>query len=177
MAGIGFVADIMTSSGLGAIVGLAGSWLTKREERRNLEITTAHEATMAVHRKDEIAAESKHEIDMVDANIERAQVEGGISLGMAEMNAFTEGLKEQQMLYKVKWVDAIRGLMRPAITVYLLILATFVTWQVGKFTGGLEAIDQTVMSELYTDTIGQIFFLVTTAVTWWFGSRPAGQRK
>lgn len=171
------LADIFASSGLGALVGLLGSWLTKREERRNTQIKLAHEAKMADIRKEEAAIESTHELAMADKQMERAQVEGGISLGMAEMSAFTEGLKEQQMMYKIKWVDTIRGLMRPAITIYLLILASFVTWKVGIHTGELAALDAQAMSDLYADTIGQIFFLVTTAVTWWFGSRPGGTRR
>ena len=160
-----------------ANVGLLGSWLTKREERRNIEVRFAHEAKMADIRKEEAAIESTHELAMADKHMERAEVEGGISLGMAEMGAFTQGLKEQQMVYKIKWVDAIRGLMRPVITIYLLILASFVTWRVGIHTGGLAQLDETIMSDLYADTIGQIFFLVTTAVTWWFGSRPGSTRR
>lgn len=168
--------DIFASSGLGAIVGLVGSWVTKREERKNTEMKYQNDQEMAKHAATELTAENEHELAMVDANIERAQVEGGIAIGSAEMKAFKEGLKEQRMKYG-GFVDSVRGMMRPAITIYLLILATFVTWQIGKFTGGLEALDQTVMSALYADTIGQIFFLVTTSVTWWFGSRPAGVRK
>lgn len=170
------LSDIFASSGLGAIVGLLGSWLTKREERRNIEIKLAHDAKMADIRKEEAAIESTHELAMAEKHMERVEVEGGISLGMAEMSAFTQGLKEQQMLYKIRWVDAIRGLMRPVITIYLLILASFVTWRVGIHTGGLAQLDQATMSNLYADTIGQIFFLVTTAVTWWFGSRPGGTK-
>ena len=174
---IGTLADLFASSGLGAIVGLLGSWLTKREERRNLELKLTHDIKMAGIRKEEAAFEFEHELAMADKQVERAQAEGEIARDVAEMGAFQEGLKEQQMIYKIKWVDAIRGLMRPLITIYLLILATVVTVKIGTTTGGLEALDTAIMETLYSDTISQIFFLVTTAVTWWFGSRPSsGQR-
>ncbi len=172
-----FLADIFASSGLGAIVGLLGSWLTKREERRNLELKLTHETKMADIRKEEAAFEFSHELAMADKQVERAEVEGQIARDVEEMAAFRDGLKEQQMVYKIKWVDAIRGLMRPVITVYLLLLATIITLRIGSWTGGLQSLDAHVMTTLYSDTIAQILFLVTTAVTWWFGSRPSSERK
>lgn len=174
---IGTLADLFASSGLGAIVGLLGSWLTKREERRNLELKLTHDIKMADIRKQEAAFEFEHELAMADKQVERAQAEGEIARDVAEMDAFREGLKEQQLIYKIKWVDAIRGLMRPVITIYLLLLATLVATKIGSITGGLGALDKTVMETLYSDTIAQIFFLVTTAVTWWFGSRPSSGRR
>lgn len=171
------LADIFASSGAGAIVGLLGSWLTKREERRNLEIKLTHDANMADIRRQEAAIESEHELAMADKQVERAQIEGAIALNEAEVSAFKEGLKEQQVMYQVKWVDGIRGLMRPLITLYLLVLATYITWQIGNYIGGVKQLDKDIMSQLYTDTIMQIFFLVTTAVTWWFGSRPSSARR
>lgn len=172
-----FLADIFASSGLGAVVGLLGSWLTKREERRNLELKLAHESKMADIRKEEAAFEFSHELAMADKQVERAEIEGRIASDVEEMAAFRDGLKEQQLIYRIKWVDAIRGLMRPVITVYLLVLATAVTVKIGSLTGGLETLEKDMMASLYSDTIGQILFLVTTAVTWWFGSRPSSGRK
>lgn len=172
-----FLADIFASSGLGAIVGLLGSWLTKREERRNLQLKLTHERELADIRKQEAAFEFEHELAMADKQVERAEVEGRIAHDIEDMAAFRDGLREQQLIYKIKWVDAIRGLMRPVITVYLLVLATIITIRIGVYTGGIEGMDKGIMTTLYSDTIGQILFLVTTAVTWWFGSRPSSQRK
>lgn len=172
-----FLADIFASSGLGAIVGLLGSWLTKREERRNLQLKLTHEREMADIRKQEAAFEFEHELAMADKQVERAEVEGRIADDIATTDAFRESLKEQQLKYGIDWVDAVRGMMRPLITVYLLVLATFVTIKIGKFSGGLAGLDRELMNTLYSDTITQIFFLVTTAITWWFGSRPSSQRK
>lgn len=173
---ISTLAEIFASSGLGAIVGLLGSWLTKREERRNLELKLTHDLKMADIRVKEAAFEFEHELAMADKQVERAEIEGEIARDIADMTAFTEGLKEQQMIYKVKWVDALRGVMRPLITIYLLALATLVTLRIGSHMGGLGELDNSLLNSLYSDTISQIFFLVTTAVTWWFGSRPSYAR-
>lgn len=171
------IVGIFSSSGLGAIVGLFGSWLTKREERRNLELKLTHETQMARIRKDEAEMEFGHELAMADKKIERAKVEGEIQRDVEEMAAFREGLKEQQMMYKIKFVDAIRGIMRPLITTYLLIIATYVAVKIGSHVGDLDQIDPNELLTMHKETINQIMFLVTTAVTWWFGSRPSSQRK
>ncbi|MDF2178374.1 hypothetical protein P2G88_08930 [Aliiglaciecola sp. CAU 1673] len=172
------IVGIFSSSGLGAIVGLFGSWLTKREERRNMALKLEFEVKMAEIRKAEAEMEFNHELALADKQIERAQVEGEIQRDVAEMAAFKESLKEQQQMYEIKFVDAVRGLMRPLITVYLLIIATYVTLKIGGFVGGMEgAMPEQEMVIMYKDTIAQVMFLVTTAVTWWFGSRPSSQRK
>ena len=80
-------------------------------------------------------------------------------------------------MYKISFVDAIRGLMRPLITIYLLIIATFVVINIGSYIGGLESLEKAEMVTMFKNTITQIMFLVTTAVTWWFGSRPSQQAK
>ncbi|WP_246109296.1 hypothetical protein [Reinekea thalattae] len=172
------IAGIFSSSGLGAIVGLFGSWLTKREERKNLNLKYDYEVQMAQIRKSEAELEFNHELALADKHIERAQVEGDIQRDIDEMSAFTESLKEQQQMYKISFVDAIRGLMRPLITVYLLVIGTYVTIKIGGYVGGIEgAMDADEMIKMYKETINQVMFLLTTAVTWWFGSRPSSQRK
>ncbi|ABC28924.1 hypothetical protein HCH_02094 [Hahella chejuensis KCTC 2396] len=75
------------------------------------------------------------------------------------------------------FVDAIRDLMRPLITVYLLILATFVTLNISRHLGGVGALSPVDLMVLYKEAIAQMLFLTTTAVTWWFGSRPSSLRQ
>lgn len=170
------ILGIFTSSGLGAIVGLLGSWLTKREERRTLELKYDFDVKMAELRKSEAEMEFNHELAIADKQIEKTEIEGEIKVEEAELNAFLEGLKEQQQLYKIKFVDAVRGLMRPVITIYLLIIATYITYKINSHVG-ISAVDKAELLAVFKDTIAQIMFLVTTAIAWWFGSRPSSQRK
>jgi len=171
------LASLFASSGFGALIGLLGSWLTKREERKNLQLKYDYDLKIAEVRKAEAAAEAAHELAMADKQIERAQVEGDIAKDIKETDAFIESLKEQTQVYGVKWVDALRGIMRPLITIYLLALATIVTLAIGKLVGGLQSLEQTELLTIYKSVINQMVFLATTAVTWWFGSRPSSQRK
>lgn len=61
-------------------------------------------------------------------------------------------------------VDVIRGVIRPLLTV-LLCLMTFLVW---VFTTEASLKEQTVMTILY---------MSTTAVLWWFGTRPSNKGK
>lgn len=169
--------SILTSTGLGGIIGVVGSWLTKREERKNLQLQYDHDIKMAEIQKEEARAEAEHELAMADKQIERAQVEGEIAIGQEEMEAFKEGLKEQGKTYGIKIVDAVRGLMRPVITIYLLIIATMVAIKINSLVGGLQSINVDELLIQYKSVIDQMLFLTATAVTWWFGSRPSSQRK
>ncbi|MDG1293456.1 MAG: hypothetical protein P8O99_05045 [Pseudomonadales bacterium] len=169
--------SILTSTGAGGIIGVVGSWLTKREERKNIQLQFERDVKLAEIRKDEAKIEADHELALADKQIERAQVEGSVAIDQAEVEAFTEGLKEQSKTYGIKAVDGIRGLMRPIITVYLLIIATLLTLKINQLVGGLDSLELSELKGIYDNVINQMLFLTATAVTWWFGSRPSSQRR
>lgn len=172
-----WLVGLLTSTSTGGIIGVLGSWLTKREERKNIQLKYEYEVKMSEIRKEEARIESDHELAMADKQIERAQVEGELAIGEQEVIAFREGLKEQTKTYGIMLVDSIRGLMRPLITIYLLVIATFVMIKINGIVGGFEEFDQEELMNTYKGVIDQVLFLTATAVTWWFGSRPSSQRK
>jgi len=169
--------SILTSTGAGGIIGVIGSWLTKREERKNIQLQFERDVKLAEIRKDEAKIEADHELALADKQIERAQVEGSVAIDQAEIKAFSEGLKEQSKTYGIKAVDGIRGLMRPLITVYLLVIATLLTLKINQLVGGLDSLEMSELKGIYDNVINQMLFLTATAVTWWFGSRPSSQRR
>lgn len=182
-----WLVDLLTTTSTGGIIGVLGSWLTKREERKNLQLKYDHDLKMSEIRKEEAKIEAEHELAMADKQVERAQVEGELAIGEVEMKAFTEGLKEQSKTYGIRLVDSVRGLMRPLITVYLLVIATFIMIQIHNLVGGfdtvicgpnsVESCNPDTAINTYKSVIDQVLFLTATAVTWWFGSRPSSQRK
>lgn len=169
---MGWIVDLFASGGMGALVGMLGSWMTKREDRKNLELTIKRDVQLGELRLKELAAESEHELAMADKEVERAEVEGDIAIESAEIGAFAESLQAQAKSTGIVFVDAIRGLMRPLITVFLLILATWLAASVNDMVGGLESMPKAELFDLYRLIIQQLIFLTVTAVTWWFGSRP-----
>lgn len=167
------IIGLATSSGLGAVIGALGNWINKREERKNKELSFTHELAMAQLAVSERELEQSHEILMADKQMERAQTEGDIQVELSELGAFTASVKDATKATGVKFVDAVRGLMRPVITAYLLGIATYIVVKISALVGGLKIIPLPELVTMYTGIITQIIFLTTVAVTWWFASRPS----
>ncbi len=76
-------------------------------------------------------------------------------------------------------VDVVRGLIRPALTVYLIWLVRNTRAEVRAVidaAGGVQALDVTTAVQVYRSIVEMILYLAATCVTWWFGTRPM-QRK
>ena len=68
--------SILTSTGAGGIIGVLGRWLTKREERKNIQLQFERDIKLAEIRKEEAKIEAEHELAIANKQIERAEVEG-----------------------------------------------------------------------------------------------------
>ena len=160
--------DILTlfsTGGLGAIVGTFGNWLNKIEERKNKIIDNDHQLKMAVFK-----AEQKSQQD--DSNRETLKLEGQIQVDNTDAQSFQESLKNGAVNTGIMFVDAIRGLMRPLLTIVLLIFSFVLLSNIHELVNGLDSVPQEELTKLYGDSIQQLLFLTIMAVSWWFASRP-----
>lgn len=157
------------SSILGGVVGLVGSWLTKREERKQQDQEFRHEQRMAEINTEQMRFRATHELQLANKEIDRTEVEG-------ELSAFRESLKTMAAKTGIPIVDALRAIMRPVVTVYLLGLSSYVAFKVAVLVGGLSNIDTAVIEQLFVSIVRDTLFLTNVAVTWWFGSRPSSSR-
>lgn len=164
------ILGIFSSAGMGGIIGLAGGIASKWLEYKTIGQKLAFEKQMALIRTKELEMEMKQALALADKQMEIAQVEGEIQKDVAEMAAFTESQKAGQKVYG-GWVDQVRGLMRPVITVYLLAISSFLTVLIWGTLGGLEAFPPEKLQDLFVYLVNASVFLTVTAVLWWFGSR------
>lgn len=77
------------------------------------------------------------------------------------------------------FVDFVRGLVRPALTIFLIILVWTVFLQVQEVLNAAD-VDPIPVSDalaIYSTVIDMILYLASTAVTWWFGTRPRSQQR
>ena len=74
-------------------------------------------------------------------------------------------------------VDVARGMMRPGITMYLLIVESAICYYLYQLVIKFEVLTPEQALPLFISVIDTLSFLTATAVTWWFGSRPNQQRK
>ena len=170
------IMGIASSSGLGVIAGLVGSYFTKREERKLAETMNAHERDMAAIDAQRDAADQSHSLAMADKKMDLAQIEGEIASDVAEMDNIAETIKAQSIPSGNQVIDGILRFVRPLITIYLLVILTIITYKLHVLTGGLENLKVDEIFALYKHIIHQTVFLAVTAVAWWFGSRGAGNK-
>ena len=168
------ILGIMSSGGLGAILGGVFGWLGKKEARKAKNDEFAHEAVMMGYEVQESANDRTHALDMADKAVVQTNAEGEIAIEVGEVAAFTESMKVQAMKTGMPIIDGIRFLMRPVITMYLLAVMSYVTYNINELLGGLTSLPLTDLIALYQHIIHQGVFLTITAVTWWFASRDKG---
>lgn len=186
---------------LGGVTGLIGNvvggWFKLKQAKLDAEIRKADRA----HDIAMINAETKAMIMEAKANIKvtQAQVEGAIDLKDAE--AFMQSQQEgNKALFSNKWIDSLmsvtgwwriltlplaslvaflfgfvdflRGLIRPALTVYLCGVTTWVTWMAWEIMQK-EGLTFTALQavNIFNDTTSIVTYLTVSCVTWWFGDR------
>lgn len=160
---------------LGGLIGLAGAWLKAREERAKMELEQQHQKDMRQLDLQEMQAEADLKLRQTETEFAGkqaiAETEAEAAMDVAASQALTASYKHDKATYGIRFVDAIRGLMRPVITIYLLGILSLIAWQLY----GIEAIasiDAQTAWKLFSDVVRDATFLAVTAVTWWFGSRP-----
>jgi type III secretory pathway component EscV len=173
---IGEILSIFTSGGFGAIIGGIGSIFTRIEERKAKKDQYEHELNMAKISLEESKLDRQHELDMADKERIKTELEGEIEAKKQDYQALIESMKDAFKPTGIKWVDAVRSLMRPLITTFLLVVSTIIAIQVFRYTKGLDALSPNEVLEMYKDLIANINFLTNIAVTWWFGTRPTTKK-
>lgn len=146
------ILTILGSPLLGGLVGMVGSYFTRKEERKFKESEWAHDYKMS-----QLNAENKRK---------ELQLQGDLTEKELEGKAFVTSQQTTS-----SWADNIRAIVRPIITAYLMFLMTMIGLQVNELVGGMETLPMDQIILLYSDIISGIVFLTITAVTWWFGTR------
>lgn len=167
------IVGLATSSGVGAVVGVVGNWLGKIEERKQAIVDNEHERAMRVHDLQELKLSQTHSLDLAERQLAQTETEGEIAADVKDADAFIESIKADQAT-GVGWVDAVRAMMRPLLSVYLVGLTTYVAVVVFIRLGGVESLPEDQLLELAEQIIQQVLFLTTAAVMWHFGSRRQG---
>lgn len=109
----------------------------------------------------------QHQVQMASENRKTIEEQGRVMVANEEAKAFTasqEAAKDQW-----KWV-------RPAITFYLLGVATYFAVNISILVGGLQALEKAQLLTMYAAVIDQIFFLTNLAVSWFFGARGSSKK-
>jgi hypothetical protein len=166
----------------GGATGLLGVVIQRWADHKNKQL----DMQLEKERRETEIAKRKADAEIMQAEwngrMKVAQEEGATAKDVAETNAFnTTLLKEPERFSNAssltngqQWVmvllDALRGCVRPLLTIYLCALTTYVWFQVRALVES-ENLDGNAALTVWKMVVQNILYLTTTVVLWWFGTR------
>lgn len=181
---------MILETALSALVGLLGTSLTTYSNYKMKQLEVDNKIRL-------LEAESRNMIAEAEANIKVAQTTADMQIELSEANAFNTSLSSHKQSLPSEWLttlmnqkgwwrlltypigvlllllmgvgDVINHLMRPALTLYSLGIASWVTYQCWDMLPpdtGVEAV-----WTQWEDAASVVMLLAVTMVTWWFGDR------
>ena len=154
--------DILGSAGFGSIVGGIFGWLSKREERANMQMKFDYEINM-------VKAKTQAAIETAKLTIKQAETAGKLAVEKVEAQAFASSQKTNS------FGEAVKSLIRPVILGLLMWQTYKILSALESLTGGLESMPEDEILALYRIVILSITGLTSTAVGWYFAQRTSKQ--
>ena len=148
---MGDIVGLTASAAGGGLFGLVGTALGRVAGYFERRQTMAHEVQRW-----------GHEVQLIELQAAAAKAETEAELALTDVTGSWDGLRasmeaEAAIGTSYRWVDAVRGLTRPVLTLLLWSIACII-WI------GADAAGQSSISETAT-------FAATAATLWWFGDR------
>jgi hypothetical protein len=88
---------------------------------------------------------------------------------MADRAAYTAEAARTGILFKL--VDFVRGMIRPALTIYLAVVVSLLYWNMQEALGDVSTLKPDELYGLYREVVLSIIYVSTTVILWWFGTR------
>ena len=180
---LGTIFGSIFSGGATGLIGVAiQRWADYKNKQLDIQVERERRETEIAKRK----ADAEIMREEYSGKLKVAQQEGADSRDVAETNAFAATMFKEPERYSQgkfttgqQWVlvilDALRGAVRPLLTIYLCALTTYVWLQV-KTTLSSENLDAAAALTVWTMVVQNILYLTTTVVLWWFGTRNRQQQ-
>jgi len=189
---IGSIVTGVLSGGATGLIGVAlQQWGESRKRAADLEMVRIQHAQALDLRKldqdqqiklaslDATSAERLADIDAMARADAAASTD--FQASFAHDRATYSSEATQQHSRAARWlmagVDALRGIIRPGVTLYSLgLLTALAVWLHDLWARGQIALPPDQQHRLALEIVGTITYLATTTTVWWFGVRPASRR-
>lgn len=180
---LGTVFGSIFSGGATGLVGVAiQRWADYKNRQLDIQIERERRETEIAKRR----ADAEIMREEYAGKLKVAQEEGATARDVAESQAFAETLLKEPERYSQgkfttgqQWIlvllDAFRGSVRPALTIYLCALTTYVWVQVRAELENQDISGDAALG-VWRMVVGNILYLTTTVVLWWFGTRNRQQQ-
>ena len=163
----------------GGITGLIGTGITAFTEYKTKMASFHHkERVMELDMQmSKLEAEAKFRIAETEADAAKdvADTKAFSSSHAADVARYATGSTAANSVWFIA-VDVIRGLVRPTLTVYVMIIVTLIYWQLMQLVGGLGSIPTHDAMAMFKGVIDGVMCIATTVVLWWFGTRVKGHK-
>ena len=170
----------------GGATGLIGVGLQRYADHKNKQL----DIQLAKQKFDQDLALKQMDMQMMEkewaGRVQVAQTEAEAAADVAASRAFEASLASEPKRYSegvkvgraggllLVLMDVFRGMVRPALTVYLCVLSTLIYYQARELVAKENLTpDQSLSIE--NMIVGTILYLTTTCVLWWFGTRNKQQ--
>ena len=186
---LGTVFGSIFSGGATGIIGIVAQRFADYKNRQlDIQLESQRQANnIALKELDHklMLAEAAAKLEITHAEGENqarvAQIEGDTAMSVEDARALAVSYAMEPKQYSSgtltdgqRWLmvvlDAIRGSVRPLLTVYLCVLTTMVYLQARTLLSQ-ENLDVEQALDLEKMIVGSILYLTTTCVLWWFGTR------
>lgn len=182
-----FIGTLLSSVLAGGATGILGVIAQRIADYKNKQLDLALEKQRG---ELELAKRDKDAAIMAQEWAGRtrvAEVEAGAVVDAAEAQAFAASFQHDKATYSdgvldklrgwwgqllrflLGFVDVIRGIVRPGLTIYLCVITTMMYADAQRLVGaGLTAAQALDLVKMIVATV---LYLTTTCVLWWFGTR------
>ena len=170
----------------GGVTGIAGAALNTWGELAKAKQAAAHEQAMADLNQKGLRLEA-------ELNLRRIETEGEVAMNLQAAKTLAASYEHDRATYSTEavgglsgaWgsvgrfllvlVDVARGFVRPALTLYLAAVVTWLLLEVFHLAGGIEgALDAAAVVDLLQQVVLVILYITATVIFWWFGGRQKG---
>lgn len=173
--------SIVTNVLSGGVTGLAGAALQRYADYKNKQLDLA----LDKQRGDQELEKRKLDNEIMKSEyagkLQVAQTEGVTAQEVAATQAFgaslfhepdrySSGSVTKNQMWWLVFLDFVRGITRPLLTVYLCALTTYIWWQVRQLIA-TEDLDGESVLDIWKLVVNTILYLTTTCILWWFGVR------
>jgi hypothetical protein len=177
-----FLGTIFGSIFSGGATGLVGVILQRFADYKNKQLDLALEK-----QRGELEVQKRQmDLQVMQAEVAGktrvAEIETAGASDVAATQAFQATMFSEPARYSApqgltvgqEWIlvllDCARGIVRPLLTVYLCGLTTYVWYQV-RTVLEQQHLDAAAAMSVWHLVVGNILYLTTTCVLWWFGTR------
>jgi hypothetical protein len=187
------VSGVLSGGATGLLGLLLKHWFDFKTRQQDLELVRLNHANALEVRKLELdaqqriaerGAQAQERVAEVEAAAREAEAAERSYQASHESDRATFLAPEAQRTSRLaRWlmaaVDAFRGIIRPGVTIYVLVLLTMLlVWVQHLFERAQLQLTPEQTKDLALQVIGTVTYLCTTVTVWWFGVRgqPAPRR-